>query len=107
MGHQNTIQAFLMLLTLADRSRLGTLLSYHIAHGAFTAAAFTNNTELKLVYRNSGFITASADEGVTELKLPDSTSKVNVTFNATDIFAGQSVVHLVDSVILPSSNTNV
>ena len=77
---------------LADRDRLASVLSHHMAEGRFMAADVTGMPTIRMLQGEPVTVTVQAD-GSTEID--------GATVNQTDIQAGNGVIHVIDAVILP------
>ena len=77
---------------LADRDRLASVLSHHMAKGRFMAADVTGMPTIRMLQGEPVTVKVQAD-GSTEID--------GATVNQTDIQAGNGVIHVIDAVILP------
>jgi uncharacterized surface protein with fasciclin (FAS1) repeats len=75
----------------ADREKLVSLLTYHIAEGRFTAAEIGRNEQL--VTSNGKSLTVQLEEGI---QLID-----NARYVKTDTECANGIIHVIDNVFLP------
>lgn len=92
------------LMEPANKDKLAGILTYHVVAGDVDAAALTkmitdNNGSATLTTVEGGTLTAKADGGT--VRLTDAAGNVS-TVTATDVPATNGVIHVIDTVLMPS-----
>ena len=97
--------AVLTELTTNDTETLGTILQYHVVEGAVDEATLTAAIEeagedgYPITTLGGGELTASIVDGA--VVLTDATGGT-ATVTATDVEASNGLVHVIDTVLMPS-----
>lgn len=86
------------LLKPKNKSKLQSILKYHVVQGKATASAVTGMEEAETLEGST--VGIQVKDGTVTL-----TGKNNATVTATDIMASNGVIHVIDTVLMPPERT--